>query len=120
MHKKEDSWTNRVRVRLAKSPGSALIYDFFHPNYHNYDEHIEYVIKIDNAGCIAMYKGKTEIGKKLCIDLLSKTARQIMRQGKVGEINKAILIIDSLIESAGDDRKCALATLRDLVIHRLS
>jgi len=46
----------------------------FHPRFHEYSHHVRYVIVETNGSSISLYKGISEQGSKLCIDLLEKVA----------------------------------------------
>ena len=47
---------------------------FFHPRYHVYDEHVRYLHIATNGASLSVYFGITKQGRKLCVDLLHKSA----------------------------------------------
>ncbi|QQQ00262.1 HNH endonuclease [Lysobacter enzymogenes] len=64
------SWNNSQRKYIP----ARRCRRFFHPRYHIYDDHVRYLHISTNGASLSVYFGTTEQGKKLCADLLHKSA----------------------------------------------
>lgn len=73
--KRDANWSS-VGPAQGKYPGVTAFPDCFHPRYHSYSEHIDFVHVETNSVSLSVFRGKTPQGKQLCKDLLWKTSRR--------------------------------------------
>jgi uncharacterized protein (TIGR02646 family) len=86
--------------------------NFFHPRFHDYNEHIAFEHRDNNSGAYFIYVGRTSIGRRLCKDLLAQVAKEMMLVR-----NNAALVnaIETMHRFNDSDRELPLNALRDFV-----
>ncbi len=68
------NWTT-LKSDLKFYPYNKASFEFFHPHFHDFDDHIRYFRFETNNITISAYIGISNIGKKLCSDLLDSVSR---------------------------------------------
>lgn len=71
--KSDDDWSGWDASRRKYIPEKRCR-KFFHPRYHVYDDHVRYLHIATNGANLSVYFGVTVQGRKLCVDLLHKSA----------------------------------------------
>ncbi len=71
--KSNDDWSGWDASRRKYIPEKQCR-KFFHPRYHVYDDHVRYLHIATNGVSLSVYFGVTAQGRKLCVDLLHKSA----------------------------------------------
>lgn len=71
--KSDDDWSDWISSRRKYIP-ERRCGKFFHPRYHSYDDHVRYLHIATNGASLSVYFGLTTQGKKLCAELLHKSA----------------------------------------------
>lgn len=80
----------------------------FHPTYHRYDGHINFIRFETNQVAYTAYIGKTEQGKKLCIDLLSIVSEREVLRSKNPNIIDDLNNIQTISDEMAEDQKEAI------------
>ena len=95
-------WTDLI-PRTSKSlrvRNSVDHIDFYLPSHHVHEEHIiSITIKI-NGFLVYIFKGRTDIGRKLCRDLLSKVAGKLMGGDDVLKARENLLLLQDSLDSS--------------------
>lgn len=103
-----DNWSN-VPVIIKEYPDSAAEFSFFHPRFHEFDSHVRFFRYETNNVTISTYFGVTEIGRKLCSDLLQSISKREFLIANDDRMNAAFKTIKDLVSSV--DEKDAPAVL---------
>lgn len=69
-HEKADDNWGPHNPSITRYPTSTTL-NHFHPRFHNYDDHIQYLRIETNGTCVSVYVGRTPQGKRLCKELLA-------------------------------------------------
>jgi len=75
---KSDKVWGRIDLNRLNYPLPHNIDDWFHPRFHDYDQHIRYVRLESNETTVIVYRPKSEQGKALCNSLLRHIAAKEM------------------------------------------
>lgn len=89
-----DVWGS-IPLRRFAYPHPGEYPDMFHPRFHNYADHVDFVHIATNHGSISIYKGLTPQGRHLCTALLHKVAKERMLLDAAPGLNSAISTIES-------------------------
>lgn len=92
--KGDDVW-GAFPPRRFSYPHPSEYTDMFHPRFHQYDEHVQFVHVATNRGSIALYKGLTPQGRHLCSELLHKVAAERMLLDADPALNSAVSEIEN-------------------------
>lgn len=111
--KSNDEWSGWKAARRRYIP-SRRCGKFFHPRYHDYDDHIDYLHIATNGAKLSVYFGKTEQGKKLCIDLLHGSAGRQLAISANSRLEKALTKIRTQTQEM--DRHAAAGDLADFLV----
>lgn len=95
--KSSDEWSGWKPRRRRYIP-SKRCRKFFHPRYHDYDDHVEYLHIATNGARLSVYFGKTEQGKRLCVDLLHKIAGKQVALSSNRRLEDALTRIRSRVQ----------------------
>jgi len=71
--KTNSQWQSDMVVNATYPPPDTFV-KMFHPRFHEYSNHVRYVSVEMNGSSVSIYKGITEQGNQLCVDLLEKVA----------------------------------------------
>jgi hypothetical protein len=100
--KMKDVW-GAIDKNLSAYPLPLAFFDMYHPRFHVYDEHINYICVEKNGLTVVLYKGLTIQGRNLCLELLDKVAaRRILIEGNdelqnaMSDINDYRFKVDSI------------------------
>ncbi|WP_333991782.1 HNH endonuclease [Pseudomonas sp. S3(2024)] len=108
--KKSDKIWGTIDPARMTYPLPGSIDDWFHPRFHDYDQHIRYVRLESNETTVIVYQGKTVQGVALCESLLKHIAAKEMLIAN----NPALSTFAATINECGDRFKSAKAQkLRD-------
>lgn len=75
--KSKNNWSTWPKARRRYIPEKNCG-GFFHARLHDYDTHIRYLHLETNGASISVYAGLTPQGRKLCKDLLKKSAERTL------------------------------------------
>lgn len=92
--KGKDVWGSVPTKRFAY-PHPGECHDMFHPRFHKYDDHVQFVHVATNQGSISIYKGVTPQGRHLCTALLHKVAAERMLLDAAPQLNSSINTIEA-------------------------
>lgn len=87
--KKAQNWSSlpsTVRRYYRRTAPST----YFHPRFHDYDEHIVFDHRGNNRGAYFIYFGRSPIGKHLCRNLLATVAQQMMLVHNNAALDQAV------------------------------
>ncbi|MFJ2709707.1 HNH endonuclease [Pseudomonas sp. NPDC087346] len=76
--KKTNTIWGSIDPNRLKYPLPSSIEDWYHPRFHDYDQHIRYVRLESNETTVIVYQGKTPQGMALCNSLLRHIAAKEM------------------------------------------
>jgi hypothetical protein len=78
--KGKSDWGNLPKPHMRYPSGEELT--FFHPRFHDYDEHVRFARMETNRYEYVIYKGLTPQGRHLCCELLNRVvSKQSLKRG---------------------------------------
>lgn len=108
--KGKSDWGNFPKPHLRYPSGEELT--FFHPRFHDYDEHVRFARMETNRFEYVIYKGLTLQGRHLCSELLNRVvSKQSLKRGYPRLANWQ-QILDEVDVHGISDARPALAAFR--------
>ena len=79
--KLKDVW-GTIDMQASVYPPPSEFFNMYHPRFHIYENHVEYIWVEKNGLGVSIYKGLTDQGRHLCLNLLHKiSAKRILIEG---------------------------------------
>lgn len=97
--KRDEDWSGWARARRKYIP-ERRCRNFFHPRYHPYDDHVRYLHVATNGASLSVYFGISQQGKRLCVDLLHKSAGRQLALTANPRLNNVVTKIRRQTEAA--------------------
>nr|WP_315445358.1 hypothetical protein [uncultured Pseudomonas sp.] len=94
-------WANADKKGREQYPDPTAFTEMYHPRFHTYNDHVRFIRVQTNEHVISIYKGLTEQGRHLCLNLLKNlSAREILLNANP-ELKAALEVIN--IRAASDE-----------------
>jgi len=104
---------------IMKYPDASAFQETYHPRFHNYDEHVRFVMVETNQGGISVYVGLTKQGKHLCDAVLERTAAKRALLNNHPQLKTSMAIIKRYRKLVGGISTPALDAFADMLDTRL-
>lgn len=105
--KSNSNW-EPIDKNQQRYPEASYFRNSFHPKYHKYKDHINYLRAETNDYSICMYMGLTPQGKHLCEKLLAQIAEMEVLASKNKEYAADILAIQESLDDLPDKTVTAI------------
>lgn len=112
------AWTS-IPAGTAGYPRRDAFPGMFHPRYHSYNEHVRFIVIETNGVSIALYRGRTQQGNHLCLNLLDKIASKRALLNNNPELQESLQDIDRYRAATGTIVAPALDAFAKTVDSRL-
>ncbi|MCW2293166.1 hypothetical protein M2262_003216 [Pseudomonas sp. BIGb0408] len=100
---KTDACWGAFSFSSTKYPSPDEVKDFYHPRYHKYAEHVNFIRMETNGFSIVSYTGMTDQGRHLCESLLHKVAAKETLTSCIPSIQDFYKAFENL--SAGNNKE---------------
>lgn len=88
--KKTNTVWGKINTGVRRYPTPESITDWFHPRFHDYDEHVRFLRLESNGLAVVVYVGLTVQGRALCEALLQHIAAKEMLIGNNPALNDCV------------------------------
>ncbi|MGY2376512.1 HNH endonuclease [Pseudomonas sp. SDO524_S393] len=109
--KKKDDW-GRFAAHHPHYPQPAAAAHFFHPRYHDYNEHVRFFRIESNHGYLSAFNGITDQGRHLCTHLLCKIAGKESLCQSTPAVAEFLAVMEAFQGSPEEPPRTALEAFR--------
>ncbi|BBP65098.1 hypothetical protein PHLH5_26390 [Pseudomonas sp. Cab53] len=110
--KLDNVWAGTDKHGLQAYPAPATFTEMYHPRFHRFAEHVRFIRVQTNDHIISIYRGVSEQGRHLCLNLLKDlSAREIVLNSKP-ELKDALEVINAHVASNEGNLASELETFR--------